>query len=175
MDASTGGDGDGDAGPGGDGDGDDDAGPGGDGDGDGDAGSTSDAGSAAGYIIQANRDSYYVVLSGSMLVASEAASGNAEVFEKVEESGSTFKLRASNGMFVARGASDDLFANEILANAEVFDTPACGAFVGLEATTDNSTPFVSADDPDRRLRARAGACTAAVTDAWEKFLILDAP
>lgn len=126
-------------------------------------------------VIFSNRGSRYVVLSGTNLDWSGTAQGSAEVFEKVGEAGSRFKLRAkSSGLFVALGVGDVLVASADQAGGMTFDAPTCGAqpWVGLSATTDtNGGSWVASDDTAGTLRliARSADCGAASATSWEKF------
>lgn len=126
-------------------------------------------------IIQANRNGRYVVLSGQALMYSGLTPGSAEVFEKVGETGTRFKLRAlSTGLYVALGANDALVASANEAGGMIFDAPICGAapWVGLYATSDaNGGAWAAADNGDDIL-SRSADCGAASATSWEKFQLI---
>ena len=123
-------------------------------------------------IIRANRGQGYLRLSGDGYLnwtGGDAAS--AEVFDKVEASGTRFKLRAqSTGNFVRFDAADDLVANASQSQATTFDASACASpFVSLQALDDgDGANFVATEDTGR-LRARTPYCDPNDAAAWEKF------
>ncbi|HXK20840.1 MAG TPA: hypothetical protein VNG33_23675 [Polyangiaceae bacterium] len=127
-------------------------------------------------IILANKNSRYIVLNGSNLEYTGTAPGTAEVFEKVGEVGTKFKLRSkSNGLYVTLGAGDVLTATADQAGGMLFDAPACGVtppWVGLNATTDvNGGAWVAADTANQ-LISRSGDCGPASATSWEKFQLI---
>lgn len=123
-------------------------------------------------IIFANRGSSYVVLNGTNLDFGGFTPGSAELFEKVGEIGTKFKLRAkSNGLYVTLGAGDALVATADQAGGMLFDAPTCGTqpWVGLNATSDlNGGAWVASDD-NNHLISRSNDCGAASATSWEKF------
>lgn len=126
-------------------------------------------------VIFANRNSRYVVLNGSNLDWTGTSVGAAEVFEKVGEIGTRFKLRAkSTGLYVTLGAADALLATADLASAMVFDAATCGAqpWVGLKATTDATGGTFAATDDGGHISSRSGDCGPANPDSWEKFQLI---
>jgi hypothetical protein len=124
--------------------------------------------------IQANRNGLYVVLNGatSYLEYTGATVGTAGVFEQVDKVGTQFKLRASNGMFVALDVNDNLIANAAFAGATLFDSPACDVKSALVALNDDDAQRFVAAEAANRLIAKNGGCPAANAGAWEKFSIL---
>jgi hypothetical protein len=126
-------------------------------------------------VIFTNRNGRYVVLNGNNLDWTGTSVGNAEVFEKVGEVGTKFKLRArSTGLYVTLGAADALVATADLATAILFDAPTCGAqpWVGLSATTDTNGGTFAATDDGGHITARSGDCGAANAGSWEKFQLV---
>jgi hypothetical protein len=126
-------------------------------------------------VIFTNRGSKYVVLTGTNLDWTGSAAGTAEVFEKVGEVGTHFKLRAkSSGLYVTLGAGDTLVATADAAGGMLFDAPSCGAqpWVGLNATGDVTGGAWVATDDAGHLISRSNDCGAASDTSWEKFQLL---
>jgi hypothetical protein len=119
--------------------------------------------------IQVNRNAKFVVLNASYLEYTAASAATAEKFELVDKVGTQFKLRASNSMFVALDAADNLIANAAFAGAMLFDAPACDIKVGLYATADDDAQKAVVADAGNRLIARSASCPAADLNSWEKF------
>jgi hypothetical protein len=130
----------------------------------------SDVCTAATIVIRANRGGLYVRLNTDYLEHTAGSAFEAELFEKVDETGDQFKLQAlSTGNFVRLDVEDELIADTDAAGAMVFEAALClDPYVGLEATTDDDgDKFVASEGP--RLKARSGTCGGASTTSWEKF------
>lgn len=126
-------------------------------------------------IIQANRNGRYIVLNGQGLEYTGLTPGSAEVFEKVGEAGTRFKLRSvSNGLYVTLGVNDALVASANEAGGMVFDAPICGAapWVGLNATSDVTGGAWAAADDGNAILSRSPDCGAASATSWEKFQLI---
>jgi hypothetical protein len=126
-------------------------------------------------VIFANRNSRYVVLNGTNLDWTGGSAASAEVFEKVGEAGTKFKLRSkTNGLYVTLGAGDALVATADLAGGMVFDAPTCGAppWVGLNATTDLNGGAWAATDDGNHIISRSADCGPASATSWEKFQLI---
>lgn len=122
--------------------------------------------------IQANRNAKFVALNASYLEYTAADATSAEKFELVDQAGTQFRLRASNGMFVALDVNDNMIANASFAGSMLWDAPVCDVKVGLVATADDDANKYVAADNANRLIARSGGCGLGNAGAWEKFTIV---
>lgn len=129
-------------------------------------------------VLRSMRDGdpgQWVSLNGtSQLVWNLATTlGAAELFNRIDEGGGTYKLQAvSSSLYVVLGTDDNLEATGTAETAAVFESVACGAGIGLSTTSDDDASTFGAAEGAGVVKMRSTGCNADNAAAWERFEII---